>query len=134
MRFQRFQAEVIFYDLVVVISFCNEQVGVARRRDQRLRPFGIGAVGDDAAFGLDPVGQERTAGQAVYHRKRCHFHRAECLRLPRLERNDRKIEPLLCFRRMLEQRFHDLRQPGFDSLGSGDDKRTGPAGELRVEQ
>ena len=35
---------------------------------------------------------------------------------------------------MLEQRFHDLRQPGFDSLGPRDHQRPGAAGELRVEQ
>src|SRR6266436_2230741 len=41
MRFQCFQAEMVLDDLVVVIRFGDEQVGLARRRDQRLRPFGI---------------------------------------------------------------------------------------------
>src|ERR1700730_7695226 len=35
---------------------------------------------------------------------------------------------------MFEQRFHHLRQPRLDSRRPGDDKRTGPARELCVEQ
>src|SRR5262245_29526931 len=50
MRFQRLQAEMIFHDPVVIIGFRDEQIGIARRRDQRLRTFGIGAVDDHAAF------------------------------------------------------------------------------------
>jgi hypothetical protein len=52
-RFQRLQAEMVLDDLVVVIRLGNEQVRATRRRDQRIRPFGIGAVDDDAALGLD---------------------------------------------------------------------------------
>src|ERR1700675_418916 len=57
MRFHRFKAEMVLDDLVVVISLRNEQIGIARGRDQRLRPFGVSAIGDDASFGLDPVGE-----------------------------------------------------------------------------
>ena len=35
---------------------------------------------------------------------------------------------------MLEQRFHQLRQPGLDALRSGDHQRPGPPRELRIEQ
>ena len=97
MGLQRFQAEVILHDLVVIVSFGDEQVGVACERDQRLRPFGVGALGDDAAFGLDPVGEKRTAGFAVHHRKRRDIYRAECARFPRLESDHRQIKPLLRF-------------------------------------
>ncbi len=48
MCFQRLQAEMVLDDLVVIIGLGNEQVGTARRRDQRIGPFGVGAVGDDA--------------------------------------------------------------------------------------
>src|SRR5687768_16687027 len=35
---------------------------------------------------------------------------------------------------MLEHCFHQWRQPGLDSVRTGDDERTGAAGELRIEQ
>src|SRR5262245_61603683 len=58
MRFERLQAEMVLDDPVVIIGFGDEQVGIARRRDQRFRPFGVGAVADDAAFRLDAIGEE----------------------------------------------------------------------------
>ena len=134
MRLKRFQAEVVLHDLVVIIGLGNEEIGVACRGDQRLRPFGVGAVGDDAAFGLNAIGQKRTAGFTVYHRRRRDVHRAERPRLLRLEHDNRQIEALPCFGGILEQRFHHLRQPRLDSFRPRDNKRTGPAGELGVEQ
>ncbi len=60
--------------------------------------------------------------------------RAEVSCLFGLERDHRKLEPLSCFRGILEQGFHHLRQPRFDSLRAGDYQRAGAAGELGVEQ
>src|SRR5262245_18836693 len=52
MGFQRLQAEMVLDDPLVIIGFRDEQVRMPRRRDQRLRPFGVGAVADGAAFRL----------------------------------------------------------------------------------
>ena len=94
--------DTILDDLVVVISFGDEQVGVARERDKRLRPFGVGAIGDDTSLGLDAVREKRPAGFAMHDGKRRDFDRAEAARLLRLERNNRQLKALPGFRRMLE--------------------------------
>ena len=127
MGLERFQAEVVLDDLVVIIRLGDEQISAARRRNQRFRPFGVGAVGDDAALGLDAIGEERSAGFAMHHGKGRHLYRAERAGFFGLERDDGEIEALFRFGGMLEQRFHHLREPRFDSLWTCDHKRAGPA-------
>src|SRR4051794_17896181 len=102
MRFQRRQAEVVLDDLVVIVSLGNEQVRAARRRDQRLRPFGIGAVADDAALRLDAVGEKWPAGFAVHDRVGRDLERAKTAALLRIEGDDGEFKALFGLRGMLE--------------------------------
>jgi hypothetical protein len=70
----------------------------------------------------------------MHHRIGRDVDGAERAALLRLEGNDRKIELLFRFRRMLEQRFHHLGEPRFDTFRACNYQRTGPPRELRIEQ
>src|SRR5262245_51634456 len=88
MLFQGLQAEMILDDLLVHVGFGDEKVGAMRQRNERFRPFGIAGIGDNAAFGLDPEPEKRTAGIAVHDGVGGHLHAAKTAALFRDERDD----------------------------------------------
>src|SRR3984893_15751645 len=108
MRLQRLQAEVVPDVLLVGVGLRDEEIGVAAKRHQRLRPFGIGTVGEHAAFRFQPVSQKRPAGFAMYHRIGRHGDGTKAARFLRLEGLQGELELLLCLRRVLEHHLHRL--------------------------
>ena len=109
---------------------------LARQRNQRVRPFGVGAVGDHASFGLDPVAEERPAGIAMHHGKGRRPSPRRTLRVCSAARARRPESSNFClvFEEFSNSASITCVEPRLDSFGPGDDERTGAARELRVEQ